>query len=128
MSNQADEVNQYMSELDHPLKDAIEVVRAAILGSHKDITEHIKWNAPSFCFKGEDRVTFRLQPKNRFQLIFHRGAKVKDSKGFVFEDASGLLEWVAADRAVVSLQDLKDAKAKKTALVKLVTSWMKSTS
>lgn len=75
----------------------------------------------------EDRVTFRLQPKNRFQLIFHRGAKVKDSAGFAFEDGSGLLEWVAKDRAVVSLVDMKDVKAKKTALVKVVKQWTKAT-
>ncbi|WP_240359805.1 DUF1801 domain-containing protein [Pyxidicoccus trucidator] len=127
MSNRAEEVTQYMEALDHPLKDAIEAVRSYLLDSNKELTERIKWNAPSFCFKGEDRVTFRLHPGNRFQLIFHRGAKVKDSKGFVFKDSSGLLEWVAEDRAVVSLQDLKDAKAKKTALVKVVNQWMKST-
>lgn len=126
MAKQVD-VKQYMLELDHPLKEAIEAVRAAILASNKDITERIKWNAPSFCYKDEDRVTFRLQPKNCFQLIFHRGAKVKDSQGFVFKDGSGLLEWVAEDRAVVSIQDLKDAKAKQPALVKVVNQWMKST-
>jgi hypothetical protein len=128
MSNRAEEVEQFMEELDHPLEEGIELVRSSILGSSKQITERIKWNAPSFCFKGEDRVTFRLQPKNRFQLIFHRGAKVKDARGFVFEDSSGLLEWVADDRAVVTLNDMKDVKAKKTALVKVINQWMKSTS
>jgi hypothetical protein len=33
-----------------------------------------KWNAPSFRHAGEDRVTFRLQPGDKLQLIFHRGA------------------------------------------------------
>ncbi|RKH52497.1 DUF1801 domain-containing protein [Corallococcus llansteffanensis] len=116
-----------MAALEHPLKAEIDAVRAAILASDKTITERIKWKAPSFVHAGDDRVTFRLAPKGIFQLIFHRGAKVKDTTGFKFEDDSGLLEWLAADRAVVTLQDAKDVKAKKAALVKLVGRWMKAT-
>ncbi len=112
MSNRAEEVEQFLAALEHPLKEAIVAVRAAILDSDAKITERIKWNAPSFCYGGDDRVTFRLQPKGRFQLIFHRGAKVKDTAGFEFKDSSGLLEWAAKDRGVVTLEDVKDAKAK----------------
>jgi len=61
------------------------------------------------------------------ELIFHRGAKVKDTRGFEFKDSTGLLVWVAADRAVVTIQDMKDVKAKKAALVKVVNEWMKAT-
>ncbi len=128
MPNQAEEVNQFLKRLKHPLKEEIEKVRAIILDSNKQITEHIKWNAPSFCYMGDDRVTFHLHAKDRIQLIFHRGAKAKDSKGFSFEDSTGLLEWVARDRAVVKLHDMNDVKAKKAALVKVVNQWMKSTS
>jgi hypothetical protein len=54
-------------------------------------------------------VTFRLYPENRVQLVFHRGAKVKSDGGdFAFEDDTGLLRWVADDRAVVALRDAKD--------------------
>jgi len=45
-------------------------LRAAILASDLAISEHVKWNAPSFCYGGQDRVTFRLQPRGRLQLIF----------------------------------------------------------
>ena len=127
MPKQADEVEQYMAALEHPLKAEIETVRAAILASDKAITERIKWKAPSFVHGGDDRVTFRLAPKGIFQVIFHRGAKVKDTAGFAFEDDSGLLEWLAPDRGVVTLKDAKDVKAKKAALVKLVGRWMKAT-
>jgi hypothetical protein len=27
--------------------------------------EHVMWNAPSFWYAGEDRVTFRLYPQDR---------------------------------------------------------------
>ncbi len=111
-----------MKGLNHPLKEEIERLRLAILGSNDRITEHTKWKAPSFCYAGEDRVTFRLYPAERAQLIFHRGAKVKgDAADFAFEDDTGLLRWVADDRAVVAL---RDAEARQRDLVELVNRWV----
>lgn len=127
MATRADEVEQFMAELEHPLKAEIQAVRAAILASDDSITERIKWKAPSFVHSGDDRVTFRLAPEGIFQVILHRGAKVKDTKGFAFEDDSGLVEWLAPDRGVVSFPDAKTVKAKKGILVKLVGRWMKAT-
>ncbi|WP_216627163.1 DUF1801 domain-containing protein [Corallococcus exercitus] len=127
MANRADEVEQFIAELEHPLKAEIEAVRTAILDSDASITERIKWKAPSFVHSGDDRATFRLAPKGIFQVILHRGAKVKDTQGFAFEDDSGRVEWLAPDRGVVTLPDAKTVKAKKAALVKLVVRWMKAT-
>jgi hypothetical protein len=122
MPNRSQEVDRFISGLDHPLKEEVERLRTAILDSNDEITEHVKWNAPSFCYAGEDRVTFRLFPEDRVQLIFHHGSKVKGDAGdFVFDDDTGLLRWVAADRAVVALQD---AKAKQRDLVDVVNRWV----
>ncbi|HEX2516113.1 MAG TPA: DUF1801 domain-containing protein, partial [Chloroflexota bacterium] len=88
---------------------------------------HIKWNAPSFGYDHQDRVTFRLYPKEGVQLIFHRGAKVKASEGFTFDDDSGLLQWLASDRAAVTLLDRRDVEAKGAALASVVQRWMDAT-
>jgi hypothetical protein len=69
-------------------------------------------------------VTFNLRAKDGVQLVFHRGAKVKAVKGFEFKDATGLLEWVAADRALAKFKDLKDVKSKKAALTEVVKKWV----
>lgn len=127
MSNRSEQVDQFIKTLEHPLKEEIEKVRSIILDSDEQITEHIKWNAPSFCYQGEDRVTFRLHPADHIQLVLHRGAKVKDSKDFLYEDSTGLLEWVAKDRAVVTLVDMQDVEAKSTALSKAISQWVRST-
>jgi hypothetical protein len=125
MPNRSQEVDRFMGGLNHPLKEGVEQLRTAILDSNDQITEHIKWNAPSFCYKGEDRVTFRLYPEDRVQLIFHRGAKVKgDAADFAFDDHTGLLKWVAADRAVVAIRDAKDVEAKQRDLVEFVNRWV----
>jgi hypothetical protein len=97
MANRSEAVERFMQELDHSRKEEIAELRSAILDSNDRITEQIKWKAPSFCFAGEDRVTFRLQPHDVVQLIFHRGAKVKDHADFTFEDSTGLLKWAAPD-------------------------------
>ncbi len=81
----------------HPLKAEIEAVRSLVKGANAALTERIKWNAPSYCLDGDDRITLKLYPPRQVQLIFHRGAKIKDASGFSFSDASGLLAWAAAD-------------------------------
>ncbi len=124
MPNRSREVERFMEGLDHPLKEEIGRLREAILDSNGRITEHIKWKAPSFRYAGEDRVTFRLHPAERAQLVFHRGAKVKDDAAeFAFEDVTGLLQWVAQDRAVVALQD---AGARQGDVVGVVNRWVVS--
>lgn len=96
------------------------------MGADPQITELVKWNAPSFCYDGVDRVTFQLKSKD-IQLIFHRGAKVRDdAASFAFDDDSGLMDWRSSDRAVVTFKDLADVKAKEKAFVALVKRWIKS--
>ena len=62
-------VDTFFSQLEHPLATAMQSLRVGILASHPAVSERIKWNAPSFCFAGDDRVTYRLPPKGGFQLI-----------------------------------------------------------
>lgn len=127
MSKRNKAVDAFMSTLEHPRKAEVERLRALILDTGEDIQERIKWNAPSFGPGTEDRVTFRLAPKGKLQLIFHRGAKVKDSAGFTFEDKTGLLQWAAKDRAVLELGDADEVKAQTKVIVELVRRWMAAT-
>lgn len=121
------EVDRFMQTLDHTRKEEIERVRRIILDADERITEQIKWKAPSFCFQGDDRVTLRLQPQNRLQLIFHRGAKVKDSTNFVFDDSTGLLQWITPDRASITFRSLQEIAEREAALKKVVAQWMEAT-
>ncbi|QYR21440.1 DUF1801 domain-containing protein [Paenibacillus sp. sptzw28] len=123
------QVLEFLNDLEHPLKEEIEEVRKIILSANDSITEHIKWNAPSFCFNNEDRITFNLQGKGFFRLVFHCGAKVKDHamNKPLFEDTSGLLGWVTADRAIIKLTDRLDVESKRAKLTEVVTEWIKFT-
>jgi hypothetical protein len=123
--NTSPEVDQFMASLDHPLKEGVQRLRTAILACNDTITEHIKWNAPSFRHGGQDRLTFRLQPGNKLQLIFHRGAKPRaDTATFVFDDPTGLMTWPAPDRAVIDFPDLQAVTTNEAKIVSLVNRWV----
>lgn len=66
-----EQVNEFMKKLDHPFKAEVAMVREIIKTVNKDIAEQIKWNAPSFSYKGETLVTFNLWEKKRIHLVFH---------------------------------------------------------
>ena len=80
------EVDRYLDGLEHARKPEIEVLRRLILDAVPGLTERIKWNAPSFGLGADDRITMRLHPGTRLQLILHRGAKAAADDLFRFED------------------------------------------
>lgn len=106
-----------MDELDHPFKAEVQAVREIIKNSNKDVTEEIKWNAPSFSYQGEYLVTFNLWEKKRIHLVFHNPqiSKVR----------SKLLEGDYTDRRMTYFSDMDDIKAKKTALQKALKALIK---
>jgi|SRR5687767_2179073 len=110
--NQTEQVDEFMEKLDHPFKKEVEKVREMIKNVNKDITEQIKWNAPSFSYKGESLVTFNLWEKKHIHLVFHNPmiSKVK----------SKLLEGNYDHRRMTHFSDENDVKAKKTALEKVL--------
>ncbi|MBB2924816.1 DUF1801 domain-containing protein [Cellulomonas cellasea] len=123
MGTASPEVERYLADLEHPHRDGVVRLRAAILASPLPITEHVKWNAPSFCLDGVDRVTFRLHPGAKLQLVLHRGVRIRTDT-FVFDDPSGLLTWLSPDRGLVDLRDGATAAAREADVVALVERWV----
>ncbi|QHT69961.1 DUF1801 domain-containing protein [Rhodocytophaga rosea] len=124
------QVLTFLHQLEHPLKPEIEMVRSIILNANAQLTEHIKWKAPSFCYQHDDRITFNLHGNSYFRLIFHCGAKVKASTSTsrLFEDSTGILEWITNDRAIATFADMEDVRSKETALKEVVHKWIACTS
>lgn len=120
-----EQVADFFAELEHPLNEAMVKVREIILAADDSITEQIKWKGPSFCYNGDDRVTFNVRD-NAVLLIFHRGAKVKDSTGGgrLIEDPSGLLQWITDDRATIKFTSEGEVDEKASDLTKVVRLWI----
>lgn len=123
------QVEEYLRKLEHPLKREIEEVRRIVLSIDQELSEHVKWNAPSFCFRDDDRITFNLHGREFFRLVLHRGAKTKESADLkpYFDDAQGFMEWAANDRAIIKFTDLQDVEAKSEPLKEVIGRWLEVT-
>ena len=110
--SRTDKVDEFLRELNHPLTAEVEAVRSIIMGVDKNIVEEIKWRAPSFSCKGEYLVTFNLWEDKRIHLVFHN-PKISKVK-------SKLLEGNYEHRRMMYLADMKDIKAKKSELEKIL--------
>ena len=103
----------------------ITILRQAILAADPSIVENEKWNSPNFTYDGVDRVTLRIHPKGGVQVIFHRGAKQRvDVDSFHFDDPTGLLDWPAPDRGVLSIANDAEASGLAPEITQLVRRWI----
>src|SRR5688500_6161203 len=115
-ANKTEEVDEFMDKLDHPFKAEVQAVRDIIKNVNSDITEQIKWAAPSFSYKGY-MVTFNLWAKQHVHLVFHNGA--------VLSNESGLLQGDYPDRRMAYFSGMEEVEAKKGALEDAVAEWVK---
>ena len=120
-------IDSYLETLQHGRKAEIETLRALILDAVPDLVERIKWNAPSFGPGNDDRITMRLHPGDRVQLILHRGAKAGADDLFRFEDPDKLITWAAPDRGVITFADAADLAQKSEPLGAILRRWVAMT-
>ncbi len=123
----SDAVAAWIDAADPAVRGLIERLRALALAAADDVTEHIKWNAPSFCVGGDDRITLGLERRGGARAVLHRGAKAKDAAGFAFADPDALAQWPAADRGVVTFGDEAALEAKQEAVAELFCRWLDAT-
>lgn len=121
-----EQVAAFFASIEHPLMPVMKEVRRRILSVDDSITEQIKWNAPSFVHEGTDKITFNLRPNGKLLLIFHRGAKPKPlgKPGRLIDDPTGMLEWPADDRAVLTIESAEELEQLGAAFDKLVRTWL----
>ncbi|WP_434381073.1 DUF1801 domain-containing protein [Melittangium boletus] len=119
-------MHAFLQALAHPLQTEAKALRALILEVSPDVLEEIKWNAPSFRTT-EHFATFNLRSREHLRLVLHLGAKVKATAktGIQVADPSGLVEWLAPDRGLVTVRDAKDFQRQREALQTLLREWIR---
>ena len=115
-ANGTAQVDAFLQELDHPLMAEVQAVRAIIKGVSPNITEEWKWKAPSFSYKGY-MVTFNLWARDKVHLVFHNGA--------VLNDTSGFLQGNYPDRRMAYFADMAEVRAKRATLEQVIRAWIK---
>lgn len=120
-------VTTFLDALNHPLRQEIQLLRDHILRARPDLEEDIKWNGPNYTHAGNDRITMKIQPPGKVQLIFHLGAKVRHpASSRRIEDPSGLLAWRGNDRAIATFESMEEIDSARSALQKIVDDWIRA--
>jgi hypothetical protein len=106
------------------LRATADALRAILRRKALGLEEGVKWNAPSYTFNGDDRVTFNLRGKGVVRLVFHCGVKKSAPRsGRLIDDPDGLLTWAANDRAIAEFANPAEVERLAAALAKLVRAW-----
>lgn len=109
------EVDTFVSELGHPLEEAINAVRDIVLGVDSRIVETIKWKSPTFVFEG-NIASIEPRSKKHVSVLFHQGAKLP-GKHPRFEGGGGTVRYLRfADEA--------DAIRKRADLERAIRAWI----
>ena len=121
-------VDAFLDSVTDGQREQIEFVRTIVLASDPSVTEHIKWNSPSFCFAGEDRITVNLSRSGQLRLIFHAGTTRAEDRSAppAFVDDSGLLDWVSDIRAICAFTSLEHIQRERTSFESLIVPWLKA--
>ena len=115
--NRNPEVDAWFERYANPQKPLVEAVRRAILDADDRVTETIKWQAPTFMYRG-NIASFYPKSKEHVSLMFHTGASLPDP--------AGLLEGEGQTSRVARFLDEADLSAKSDALRGLVAAWIEA--
>jgi len=69
------EVDQWFSRYENPMKPVLMRMREIILAADPRIDECIKWQAPTFTYRG-NMASFYPKSKEHASLMFHQGAMI----------------------------------------------------
>lgn len=106
------DVDAWLAAYDNPMKPVVAAMRAAIMASDDRITEAIKWQAPTFVYKG-NIASFFPKAKKHASLMFHKGAEI--SGDFPHLEGEGK---EARSFKIASLEDLQAKEAELLAIFK----------
>ena len=108
------EVDEWMASYANPQKPLVEAVRQIVLEADKRIDETIKWQAPTFFYRG-NLASFYPKSKVHVSLMFHTGAKIAGE--FPSLEGTGDIS------RVMKFIDTADLEAKTPELRRLVRAW-----
>jgi len=108
------EVEAWLVRYDNPMKEVVAAMRDAILASDSRVGECIKWQAPTFTYRG-NIASFFPKSKKHASLMFHKGGEIPGKFPNLVGDGK--------ETRSFKVESLADLKAKKTELAAIVRAW-----
>ena len=81
MGNRNPDVDQWLERYDNPQRELVAKIRVFILECDPAVKEAIKWQAPTFMYKG-NIASFFPKAKKNVTLMFHQGHPSRMMPGF----------------------------------------------
>ena len=111
------EVDAWLESYDNPMKPVVMAIRKLILSSDSRVEETIKWQAPTFVYKG-NMASFFPKAKRHATLMFHKGANIPGKHPNLVGDGKE-----ARSFKVESLDDLEKKKKELQSIVRAWCDW-----
>ncbi len=111
------EVDAWFETYDNPMKAVVQRIRTLVLGADTRISECIKWQAPTFTYRG-NLASFYPRSREHASLMFHTGAHIPGTHP--------RLEGTGDTSRVMKIGSVKEANAAKGDLERLVRAWCDS--
>ena len=108
------EVEAWLDRYDNPMKDVVLRMRDIVLDADARMDECIKWQAPTFTYKG-NLASFYPESKEHASLMFHIGARIPGTYP--------RLEGTGDTSRVFKVADLAEAEAARPELESIVRAW-----
>jgi hypothetical protein len=120
-------VDGYLEALGDESRAAVDALRAIVLAAHPNVTEHLKWNSPSFVVDGVDRATVNIDRTGAIRLVLHQDTAKAEHAGAAtdFEgDPLGILTWHSDIRASLRVGGAADIAARHEELAAVIRAWL----
>lgn len=114
MSSRNPEVDDWLAAYDNPMKPVVQRVREVVLGADPRVAETIKWQAPTFTYRG-NIASFYPRARKHASLMFHQGALIPGRHS--------VLEGEGETSRVAKFADLEDVEARRPDLEAVVRAW-----
>jgi uncharacterized protein YdhG (YjbR/CyaY superfamily) len=108
------DVDAWFERYDNPMKDVVQRIRAIILSADARIQECIKWQAPTFTYRG-NLASFYPKSKQHASLMFHVGAQIPGKHP--------RLEGAGTTSRVMKIGSVEEANAARRDLERIVKAW-----
>src|SRR5262245_48983380 len=107
-------VDEWFAKKQHPQTETMQAVRDAILAADGRVTESVKWQSPTFAYKG-NLASIMPGAKQFVSLMFHRGADIPGSHPEL-QGGGDVARYMRFD-------SVADVEAKRVALAAAVRAW-----
>lgn len=114
MKRKTTEVDTWLDAYVNPMKLVVERIRAIVLGADPRIDECIKWQAPTFIYRG-NLASFFPKSKQHASLMFHTGALIPGRHPLLVGDGD--------TGRVLKIGTVAEANAAKPAIERIVKAW-----